>query len=122
MTPLFRAGVGGVLGNGKQWMSWIHVDDLVGMIRFAAENESVSGVLNGVAPNPVTNREFTRDLASALHRPAFLPAPEFAVKLLYGEMAQILFASQRVQPQAALKAGFQFQFPQLPAALAAIYS
>ena len=121
MTPLFRAGVGGVLGNGKQWMSWIHVDDLVGMIRFAAENESVSGVLNGVAPNPVTNREFTRDLASALHRPAFLPAPEFAVKLLYGEMAQILFASQRVQPHAALKAGFQFQFPQLPAALATIY-
>ena len=121
MTPLFRAGVGGVLGSGKQWMSWIHVDDLVGMIQFAAENESVSGVLNGVAPNPVTNREFTRNLASALHRPAFLPAPEFVVKLVYGEMAQILFASQRVQPQTALKAGFQFQFPQLPAALAAIY-
>ena len=121
MTPLFRAGVGGVLGSGKQWMSWIHVDDLVGMIQFAAENQSVSGVLNGVAPNPVTNREFTRNLASALHRPAFLPAPEFVVKLVYGEMAQILFASQRVQPQAALKAGFQFQFPQLPPALAAIY-
>lgn len=121
MTPLFRAGVGGVLGSGKQWMSWIHVDDLVGMIQFAAENQSVSGVLNGVAPNPVTNREFTSNLASALHRPAFLPAPEFVVKLVYGEMAQILFASQRVQPQAALKAGFQFQFPQLPAALAAIY-
>ena len=121
MTPLFRAGVGGVLGSGKQWMSWIHVDDLVGMIQFAAENQSVSGVLNGVAPNPVTNREFTSNLASALHRPAFLPAPEFVVKLVYGEMAQILFASQRVQPQAALKAGFQFQFPQLPPALAAIY-
>jgi len=121
MTPLFRAGVGGVLGSGKQWMSWIHVDDLAGMFQFAAENESVSGVLNGVAPNPVSNREFTRHLASTLHRPAFLPAPEFAVKLVYGEMAQILFDSQRVQPQGALKAGFKFQFPELPAALAAIY-
>jgi uncharacterized protein (TIGR01777 family) len=122
MAPLFRWGVGGVLGSGKQWMSWIHVDDLARMIQFAVENEKVSGVLNGVAPNPVTNTEFTRQLAGALHRPAFLPAPEFGVKLLYGEMAQILFASQRVKPAAAEAAGFVFRYPQLRPALDAIFA
>ncbi len=122
MAPLFRWGVGGVLGSGKQWMSWIHVDDLARMIQFAVENESLSGVVNGVAPNPVTNTEFTRQLAGALHRPALLPAPEFGVKLLYGEMAQILFASQRVVPAAAEKAGFVFRYPQLRPALDAIFS
>lgn len=121
MAPLFRWGVGGVLGSGKQWMSWIHVDDLTRMIQFAIENESLSGVVNGVAPNPVTNKEFTRQLAGALHRPAILPAPEFGVKLLYGEMAQILFASQRVQPQAAEAAGFVFKYPELRPALDAIF-
>lgn len=122
MVPLFRWGLGGVLGSGKQWMSWIHVDDLARMIQFAVENEGVSGVLNGVAPNPVTNAEFTRQLAGALERPAFLPAPEFGVKLLYGEMAQILFASQRVKPAAAEAAGFVFRYPQLRPALDAIFS
>jgi uncharacterized protein (TIGR01777 family) len=122
MAPLFRWGVGGVLGSGKQWMSWIHVDDMARLIQFAVENESVSGVVNGVAPNPVTNTEFTRQLAGALHRPAFLPAPEFGVRMVYGEMAQILFASQRVQPQAAEAAGFVFRYPQLRTALDAIFS
>jgi uncharacterized protein (TIGR01777 family) len=75
MAPLFRWGLGGVLGSGKQWMSWIHVDDLARMIQFAVENEAVSGVVNGVAPNPVTNAEFTRQLAGALRRQALLPAP-----------------------------------------------
>ncbi|MCA2968676.1 MAG: TIGR01777 family protein [Acidobacteriaceae bacterium] len=121
MAPLFRWGLGGVLGSGKQWMSWIHVDDLARMIQFAVENEAVSGVVNGVAPNPVTNAEFTRQLAGALHRPALLPAPEFGVKLLYGEMAQILFASQRVQPAAAQAAGFSFRYPELRPALDAIF-
>ncbi len=121
MAPLFRWGVGGRLGSGKQWMSWIHVDDLAQMIQFAVQNESVSGVLNGVAPNPVTNAEFTRQLAGALHRPALFPAPEFGVKLLYGEMAQILFASQRVQPKAALAAGFNFRYSELRPALDAIF-
>jgi uncharacterized protein (TIGR01777 family) len=121
MAPLFRWGLGGVLGSGKQWMSWIHVDDLARMIQFAIENEAVSGVVNGVAPNPVTNAEFTRQLAGALHRPAILPAPEFGVKLLYGEMAQILFASQRVQPAAAQAAGFVFRYPELRPALDAIF-
>jgi uncharacterized protein (TIGR01777 family) len=122
MAPLFRWGLGGVLGSGRQWMSWIHVDDLARMIQFAVENEAVSGVVNGVAPNPVTNAEFTRQLAGVLHRPAILPAPEFGVKLLYGEMAQILFASQRVQPAAAQAAGFVFRYPELRPALDAIFS
>lgn len=122
MAPLFRWGIGGRLGSGKQWMSWIHVDDLARMIQFSVQNESISGVLNGVAPNPVTNAEFTRQLAGALHRPAFFPAPEFGVRLLYGEMAQILFASQRVQPKAALAAGFNFRYSELRPALDAIFS
>lgn len=121
MAPLFRLGLGGVLGNGRQWMSWIHVDDLARMIQFAAENETVAGVWNGVAPNPVTNREFTRELATALHRPAFLPAPRFAVEMVYGEMAQILFASQKVLPKAPLKDGFTFRFSKLGPALSDIF-
>jgi uncharacterized protein len=78
MLPAFRLGLGGKLGSGNQWMSWIHVEDLCGMIRFAAEHEAVSGVWNGVAPNPVTNREFTKTLAEAVHRPAIFPVPAFA--------------------------------------------
>jgi uncharacterized protein (TIGR01777 family) len=118
MLPPFRMGAGGRLGDGRHWMSWIHAEDLAGMYRFAMENAAVYGPLNGVAPNPVINTDFTRALGAALHRPAILPMPGFALKLLFGEMGQILLASQRVVPKAAEAAGFRFRFPQLDAALA----
>lgn len=117
LLPPFRMGVGGKLGSGRQWIPWIHLDDLANLYAFAIDNP-VRGALNGTAPNPVTNADFTRALASAVRRPAILPIPPFAMKLLYGEMAQILFDSQRVLPKQAESAGFRFRFPQLPAALA----
>jgi uncharacterized protein (TIGR01777 family) len=120
MLPLFRMGVGGKLGNGKQWMSWIHREDLLRMIVWAAATPSVAGVLNGTAPAPVTNAQFTRELARVLRRPALIPTPEFVLRLAYGEMADVLFDSARVIPAAAQKLGFQFAFNDLPSALRAI--
>jgi uncharacterized protein len=117
MLPPFKTGAGGRLGSGKQWMSWIHLDDLAGLFQFALVNP-VSGPFNGVAPNPVTNAEFTKALAAAVHRPALFPVPGLALKLLFGEMAGVLLASQRVAPKAAQSAGFAFRFPQLAGALA----
>jgi uncharacterized protein (TIGR01777 family) len=116
MLPIFRLGMGGRIADGRQWMSWIHLDDLARLIEFAVENP-VRGTINATAPNPVTNAEFTRELGRALHRPAVFPVPKFALRMLYGEMAEIVSASQRVMPQAALSAGFRFQFPELPMAL-----
>jgi uncharacterized protein len=116
MLPPFRMGVGGRLGDGKQWMSWIHLADLAAMFQFAVENP-VRGALNGVAPIPVTNADFTQTLARAVHRPAVFPVPVFGLKLLFGEMSDILLASQRVVPAAAEAAGFQFKFPELGGAL-----
>ena len=116
LTP-FQWGVGGKVASGKQWVSWIHVDDLAELIRFAVENAGLSGPVNATAPNPVTNAEFTRELASALHRPAFLTIPAAALRGVYGEMAEIILASQRAVPQAALSAGFRFRYPDLGAAL-----
>ncbi len=117
MLPPFRMGVGGRLGDGRQWMSWIHLADLAAMFEYALEHP-VRGAWNGAAPGAVRNAEFTRELARALHRPAVFPVPTLALKLLYGEMAEILLASQRVVPAAALAAGFRFQFPELAGALA----
>lgn len=116
MLPPFRMGFGGRIGSGNQWMSWIHLEDLAGIFRFALENR-VSGPLNGTAPYPVTNAEFTKALASTLQRPAIFPVPEFALKLMFGEMSEMLLASQRVLPKAAEDAGYQFRYPQLAAAL-----
>jgi uncharacterized protein (TIGR01777 family) len=117
MLPPFRLGLGGRLGSGRQWMSWIHLDDLVEMYLFAAENAKVEGPLNGVAPNPVRNAEFTNALAGALRRPAIFPVPEFALQLAFGEMSRILFESQRIEPAAAARAGFAWRFAALDAAL-----
>jgi uncharacterized protein (TIGR01777 family) len=117
MLAPFRAGLGGPLGGGRQWMSWIHASDLAEIVRFALENPAPP-VLNAVAPGAVTNADFTRALASALHRPAFLPVPKLALRMLLGEMADVLLASQRVAPAAAEAAGFQFQHGQLAEALA----
>lgn len=113
----FRLGAGGKLGSGQQWISWIHLADLADQFRFALDNP-VAGVWNGVSPVPVTNREFTRELAQELHRPAFFPVPALALKVLFGEMSEVLLASQRVAPRAAQAAGFRFRFPQLGPALA----
>ncbi len=113
MLPPFRFGVGGPLAGGRQWMSWIHVEDLVRLIAFVAGNPEIEGPVNAVAPNPVTNADFTRALGGALRRPAVLPVPEFALRLLFGEMAGIVVDSQRAVPEAALAAGFQFLHPDL---------
>ncbi len=113
----FRLGVGGRLGSGQQWMSWIHLADLAEQFRFVVENP-VAGVWNGVAPAAVTNREFTRELAQALHRPALFPVPALALKMVLGEMSEVLLESQHAVPGAAQSAGFRFRFPQLGAALA----
>jgi uncharacterized protein (TIGR01777 family) len=115
LTP-FRMGAGGKLGDGKQWMSWIHLADLAAMFQFAVENP-VHGVLNGVAPIPVSNADFTKTLARVVHRPAIFPVPAFGLKLLFGEMSEILLASQRVLPAAAEAAGFKWGFPELGGAL-----
>jgi uncharacterized protein (TIGR01777 family) len=117
MLPPFRIGLGGKLGSGQHWMSWIHLEDLAALFQFALANP-VSGPLNGVAPNPVINAGFTRALAAAVHRPAIFPVPAFALRLLFGEMSQILLASQRALPQAAERAGFRFRYPELAPALA----
>ena len=117
MLPAFRLGVGGRLGSGRQWVSWIHLNDLVDLFRYVVETP-VQGPLNGVAPEPVRNIEFTRQLAMALKRLAIFPVPEFGLRLLFGELAQVLLASQRAMPRAAEAAGFRFRFPQLGPALA----
>ncbi len=117
MMPPFKMGVGGKVGSGRQWMSWVHAEDLVGMFRFALNNP-VSGPMNGVSPNPVTNADFTRALAKVLKRPAIFPVPALALKLLFGEMAEMLLGSQRVSPKTAESAGFRFKFTDVGAALA----
>jgi len=118
ILPPFRLGLGGRLGNGKQWMSWIHIDDLVALIAFLMKESTVRGVFNATSPFPVTNREFTQALADALHRPAILPVPAFALKWMFGEMSQVLLGSQRVFPDAAQRAGFVFEHPDIFATLA----
>jgi uncharacterized protein len=117
MLPAFRAFAGGPIGSGNQWMSWIHRDDLVELVRFALANRAASGALNATAPRPVRNRDFAAALGRALGRPAVVPAPALAVRLLLGEMATMVLDGQRVVPKRALDLGFRFRFPELPAAL-----
>ena len=123
MLPAFRAGLGGPMGSGRQWMSWVHRTDLVRLILHCLSCEEVRGPVNGTAPEPVTNREFSRTLGRVLHRPAVLPMPGFALRLLFGEMAdELLLSGQRVAPAKALATGFEFQFPELEPALADVLS
>ena len=120
MLP-FRFGAGGRLGSAKQWMSWVTLEDVVGILRFAIENASVRGAINIVSPQPLQNAEFTRVLAKAMHRPALFPAPAFALRLALGEMADaLLLSSQRVAPQALERLGYRFLHPDLNSALSAI--
>jgi uncharacterized protein (TIGR01777 family) len=116
----FRLGVGGRMGDGRQWMSWIARADLVALIRWLSDNADASGPYNATAPAPVTNAQFAQALGAALHRPALLPMPAFALKLLFGEMADLLLTGQRVVPARATAAAFRFRHAALPSALAAI--
>ncbi len=113
----FQLGVGGPVAGGEQYMSWIHRDDLVGMITAALDDERWSGPVNGTAPEPVTNREFSHALGHALHRPSLLPVPGFALGLLYGEMAEIVTTGARVMPAKPLVLGYDFRHPELDEAL-----
>ena len=118
MLPIFKLGLGGKLGAGTQWMSWVHVDDVTGIVNWALANPCVTGPVNATAPNPVRNAEFTRTLAQAVKRPAFLPAPKFALRLFFGEFANSLFFSQRIVPKVALEQGYEFKYPNLAEAIA----
>ena len=118
MLPPFKMALGGPIGNGKQWMSWIHLDDIVGMIRFAIDNEAIQGPINGTAPQPVTNKVFSKTLGKVLKRPAIFPMPAFVVKLLFGQMGEeLLLSGQRVVPVKLSNAGYEFNYPQLEEAL-----
>lgn len=120
MLPPFRMGLGGRLGSGRQWMSWIHRQDLVAMILWLLDHEQSQGAWNGTAPQPVSNAQFAQALGQALHRPALLPMPAAALRLAVGGMADILLTGQRVLPRRALDAGFRFRHPDLAGALNAI--
>lgn len=120
LTP-FKLGVGGRLGSGKQWMSWVTLEDVVAILRFAIENATVRGAINIVSAQPLRNSEFTKVLAKAVHRPALFPAPAFALRLALGEMANaLLLSSQRVLPQASEKLGYRFLHPDLTSALSSV--
>ncbi len=118
IRPVFKLGLGGKLGSGRQWMSGVHVEDVAGMIVWALENERVRGPVNAVMPEPFRNEDFTRELARCLARPAILPAPGFALRLAFGELSDSMLGSTRVVPRVAPKAGYKYQFATLPAALA----
>jgi uncharacterized protein (TIGR01777 family) len=120
LTP-FKFGVGGRVGSGKQWMSWIALEDLLQIVHFALENEKLRGVVNATAPNPVTNEEFTKTFGRVLHRPAILPVPEFAIKLMFGEMGEtLLLQGARVLPERLLENGFDFKFTNLEKAMKSV--
>ena len=122
MVPPFQWGLGGPLGSGRQWMSWIHRDDLLGLIAWALSRPDVAGPVNATAPQPVRMREFCQALGRALHRPSWAPVPAPMLRLLLGEMAEVLLTGQRVIPDAALRAGHPFQFSDLTSALVACLS
>jgi uncharacterized protein (TIGR01777 family) len=119
MLPPFRAGIGGPVAGGRQYLPWIHLDDLVGIYLAALDDPAWSGAINASAPEPVTNRDFSKALGRALHRPAVAPVPAFALRILYGEMAEIVTTGQRAVPKRALELGYTFRHPDLDEALSA---
>ena len=121
MLPSFRLGLGGPLGDGRQWMSWIHVRDVAGLVLHAIENDTLVGVVNTVSPNPVTNQDFTQTLAAELKRPALLRVPALALRLVFGEMSGLLLDSQKVSSKAGVS-GYQFVYPRLNNALREVCS
>jgi uncharacterized protein (TIGR01777 family) len=118
MLPPFRLGVGGPVAGGRQYVAWIHRDDLLGIVLAALDDERWSGAVNATAPEPVSNRAFSRALGHALHRPALLPVPGAALRALYGEMAEIVTTGVRAMPAKALVLGYEFEHPRLHEALA----
>ncbi|MBO0727299.1 MAG: TIGR01777 family oxidoreductase [Blastocatellia bacterium] len=118
----FKLGLGGRLGDGRRWFPWIHIEDIAGIFLHALTSPAVNGPINGVAPGAVTNEEFTRELAAALNRPAFFPVPKFALRVLMGEMAELVTASLRVVPQVALDTRYWFKHPNLKSALESLLS
>jgi uncharacterized protein (TIGR01777 family) len=118
LLPPFKLGLGGPIAGGRQYMSWIHIDDEVGLLLWALDNEEVSGTINATAPNPVTNREFSRAIGRALGRPAVVPVPGFALDLKFGgEFGKVLRGGQRVMPRRALDLGYEFRYPEIDEAL-----
>jgi len=117
MLPFFKAGVGGPVAGGGQLMPWVHADDVVGIYLHALDDDSWSGAVNATAPEPVTNRDFSKALGRALHRPALAPIPAFAIRLLYGEMAEIVTKGQNAVPQRTLQLGYEYRHPDLDEAL-----
>ena len=114
----FKMGVGGVVGSGKQWMSWISMEDEIAVINYVIENENIRGAVNAVSPNPVTNHDFTKTLGDVLYRPTFIPLPEFAVSMIFGEMGDaLLLSSTKVMPKRLEDAGFEFKYPDLKQAI-----
>lgn len=118
LLPPFKMFAGGPVGSGKQYVAWIHHEDMVNLFLFALDTASCKGPLNGTAPTPATNKEFSTALGKALHRPSFLPTPGFGLRLLLGEVADVITKGQRVVPKKALSLGYSFRYPQLDAALA----
>jgi uncharacterized protein (TIGR01777 family) len=119
LTP-FKLGVGGPVAGGKQYLPWVHVDDVVGALLFALDTDAAAGPINVTAPSPVTNSDFSRALGSALHRPAFMPVPGFAISMLYGEMATIVTTGVRAEPRRLEQLGYEFRQPDLARALEAV--
>ncbi|MDR7240035.1 TIGR01777 family oxidoreductase [Neobacillus drentensis] len=118
----YQAFIGGPIGSGRQWMSWIHIEDVIHAISFIIENEKIQGPINFTAPNPVTMSEFGKTLAQVLHRPHWLPVPSFALKLLLGEMSTLVVEGQKVLPKMLLENGYQFMYPDLNMAFKNIFS
>jgi uncharacterized protein (TIGR01777 family) len=118
LLPPFKLGVGGPIAGGRQYMSWVHIDDEIGILLWALEDERVSGVVNSTAPKPVTNREFSHAIGRALHRPASVPVPGFVLDLKFGsEFGKVLRGGQRVMPRRALDLGYEFKYPEIDGAL-----
>jgi hypothetical protein len=117
LTP-FKLGVGGPVGNGRQWMSWVHIDDVVDILLLAIDHPEVTGILNGAAPEPVTNKQFSKALGRALGRPSFFPVPVFALRLRFGQVAEVIATGQRVLPKRTQDFGYSFRFPRVDEALA----
>jgi uncharacterized protein len=120
-TP-FSLGMGGPVGDGRQWMSWIHIEDMIGILLLALDNSSAVGPLNATAPEPVTNRDFAVAFGKALHRPSFVPTPRFVLRAMLGESADVVTTGQRVLPKKTTALGYVYKFPQIDAALADIVS
>jgi len=120
MVPPFQMFMGGPLGNGKQWFPWVHRDDIVGALLFALQNKNISGPVNATAPAPVTMNEFCKELGKVMHRPSWMPVPAFALRILLGEMSELLLTGQKVVPKRLQEAGYEFSYPDLNKALTSI--